>query len=125
MSSVYDAGALLAIERGDREMWTLLKVAMVAQRPPVTHAAVIGQVWRAGPRQAGLASALAGIEVHPIDEALGRRAGELLAATATSDVVDAALALLTHEGAVVFTSDPDDLAHLLATLGRDVEIVRV
>ena len=124
MSYVCDAGALLAIERGEREMWALLKSALLAERPPLTHGAVVGQVWRGGARQARLASALGGIAVHPLDSALGRRAGELLAA-ATADVVDAALALLAHDGDVVLTSDPDDLAHLLATLRRDVEIVRV
>lgn len=125
MTAVYDAGALMALERNDREQWSLLKAARRREQPPVTHAGVVAQVWRDGARQARLALALRSTSVVALDDRLGRSAGELLAAAGAADVIDAALALLAQDGDVVFTSDPHDLAHLAALLGRDVEIVPV
>jgi hypothetical protein len=51
------------------------------------------------------------------DESAARAAGELLAATRTSDVVDALLAVLTRDGDVLLTSDPADLRRLLGAAG--------
>jgi hypothetical protein len=48
-------------------------------------------------RSALLALALAGIEVRAVDETLGKRSGELLARAKKSDVIDAALVLLSTE----------------------------
>ncbi len=64
MTIVLDAGALLAIETGDRRRLARLKEQWLAGRVAVTHGGVIGQVWRgAGPRQALLARALDFVEV--------------------------------------------------------------
>jgi hypothetical protein len=87
---------------------------------------VIGQVWRGqGPRQARLAQALAGIEVIPLDEPLGRASGVLLGRARQHDVIDAALVLLASDGDDILTSDPDDLEPLARALGRHVEIIPV
>jgi len=87
---------------------------------------VVGQAWRGrGPRQALLARALEGIDIRPLDEPLGRAAGELLAQSGSRDVIDAALVLLAADEDRIVTSDPGDIEPLAATLGRDVEIVRV
>jgi hypothetical protein len=123
---VLDSGALIALDRGDRAMWRRMKAALDAEEPPVTHGGVVGQVWRGGgPRQALLARVLSGIEIRPIDDALGRAAGELLAVAGASDVIDAAVVLLTEEGDRLLTSDPGDLETLALCSGRDLEIVRV
>ncbi len=98
MTLVLDTGALIALERNERAMWTRLKAAHIAGEPPVTHAGVLGQVWRGSPRQARLSQALAGIDVRSLDERLGRRSGELLAASSLSDVLDAAVVLLSTDG---------------------------
>jgi len=96
------------------------------EQVPVTHGGVIGQAWRGhGPRQALLAKALAGIEVRPLDEKLGRAAGELLAAARRRDVVDAALVLLARDGDDILTSDPHDLEPLARASKRHVEIITV
>jgi hypothetical protein len=121
---VFDSGALIGLDRGDRAMWTRLKAALLSGDVPVTHAGVVGQVWRAGSRQARLSQALGGIEVRPIDERLGRLSGELLAATRRADVIDAAVALLAADGDDIVTSDPDDLRSLVAATGRHVELIR-
>ena len=125
MKLVLDSGALIALERNDRAMWRRIKAAHLAGTVPVSHGGVVGQAWRGrGTRQALLAKALAGIDVRPLDDALGRAAGKLLALSARSDVIDAALVLLADEGDHIVTSDIDDIEPLAAAAGRDVELVR-
>lgn len=121
---VLDSGALIALERHDRAMWRRFKSALRAGVVPLTHGGIIGQVWRGrGPRHAMLAAALAGVDVRALDQALGRAAGALLGASRQTDVIDAALVLLAHDGDRIVTSDPDDIAELAAATGRHVEIV--
>jgi hypothetical protein len=123
---VLDAGALLAIERGERELVALVVGERRAQRTPLTHAGVVGQVWRGGGgRQANLARLLAGVEVRPLDDALGKRAGVLLGRAGASDVVDAAVVLLAADGDEILTSDARDLAALAAAAGLHADIIPV
>lgn len=117
--SVLDAGALIALDRGDRNTWAV--VAEVARRGhrPVVPAPVVAQAWRDGRRQARLARLLGGVDQVVIDGALARRAGELLGRAHTVDVLDALVALAAadrpaHE---VLTADPGDIHHLLQVVG--------
>jgi len=121
---VLDAGALIALDRNERPMWIRLKALQEAGELPVTHGGVVGQVWRRGPRQARLAAALAGTDVRALDDHLGRAAGELLAETRTSDVIDGALALVAVDGDEIVTLDRDDFEVLVAATGRHVELIR-
>ena len=124
MSLVLDSGALIALEKNDRVMWRRLKAALLAKSVPVSHGGIVGQVWRGGgPRQALLARALEGIDVRPLDDSLGRAAGNLLAQTGSDDVIDAALVLLADDGDDIVTSDPEDIEPLAARLGRHVELL--
>ena len=124
MTLVLDAGALIALDRNERPMWTRMKAVSQASQLPVTHGGVVGQVWRGGPRQARLATALAGIDVKALDEALGRSSGELLGAAGMSDIVGAALALIAVDGDEIVTLDRDDMETLVVALGRHVELLR-
>ncbi len=126
MSLVLDAGAFVAVERADRHTVALIKQELLARRTPITHGGIVGQVWRGGAgRQANVARLLPALEITPLDEALGRRAGLLLGRTRTRAVIDAALVLLAADGDVLLTSDPADLAPLAAAAGLHVDIVRV
>lgn len=126
MSVVLDAGALVAVERGDRDTIALLKQELTQGRVPITHGGVIGQVWRGGTgRQVMLARLLPGIATVPLDDELGRRAGVLLGRTRTSDVIDAAVVLLATDGDLVLTSDPDDLRTLADAAEIDIDLVSV
>ena len=126
MTLVLDSGALIALERHDRAMWRRLKAGHLAGRVPLSHGGIVGQAWRGrGPRQALLAKALAGIDVRPLDEALGREAGALLALAKQDDVIDAALVLLASDGDEIVTSDPKDLERLAAASRRHVDLIRV
>jgi hypothetical protein len=123
---VLDAGALVAIERNDRAMWRRLRHLLGREEVPISHGGIVGQVWRSrGDRQALLAKALHFIDVRPLDEGLGRRVGELLGRSRTTDVIDAALVLISEDGDSIVTSDPDDLDLLAELADRHVELIPV
>ena len=124
MSLVLDSGALVALERNERPMWIRLKAAQLDGDLPLTHAGVLGQVWRGGPQQARLSQALRGIAILPVDEPLGRTAGQLLGTAGLTDVIDAGVVLLAVDGDEIVTVDHDDLEQLAAASGRHVELIR-
>lgn len=125
MSLVLDAGALLAVERRDRRVGAMLRVAQQERIALRTSPAAVAQVWRHGPRQALLARILAGVAAPPLDLDTGKRLGLLLGATGCSDVVDAHVASLARPGDRVLTSDPDDLRGILGTLSIEADVVQV
>lgn len=122
---VFDAGGLIALDRGKREVGTLLAVAADTGVEAVTSSACVAQAWRDPARQARLARALAGLLERPLDPAAARECGLLLARTRTSDIADAAITLLVEDGDTVVTSDPDDLAHLLDIAGTKARVLSV
>ena len=124
MRLILDAGALLAVERGDRDTVALLKRELIERRVPLTHGGVVAQVWRSGTgRQAVLGRLLASCEVVPFDDTLGRRIGVLLGRARKTDVVDAAVVLLAADGDMILSSDPGDLRALAVSAGIHVDIV--
>jgi hypothetical protein len=119
---VFDAGALIALDRADRAVGALLAVAAQDGTEAVTSSACIAQVWRNPTRQARLARALTGFLEWPLDPLRSRRCGLLLADARTSDIADAALALLVQDGDTILTSDPRDIEHLLDATGTNARI---
>lgn len=115
-TTVLDAGALIAVERGRTSMQRLLARASADGAVVVVPGPVLVQVWRGGARQALLARFLnlPFVEVDLLTRGLWLAAGVLCGARGTRDVVDAAVIVCAQRrgaGAVV-TSDPDDLRHL-------------
>ncbi len=105
---VLDAGALIAFERGDRRVRALL----VEAKRLIVPAGALGQVWRDDARQVPLRALCNSrkTEIVPLDRARAEAAGVLCGRARTSDVVDASVVLAAREeGALVVTSDPDDL----------------
>jgi predicted nucleic acid-binding protein len=110
-----DAGALIALERGDGRMIALLSEASKQGKTFRIPAGVLAQVWRDGRRQAVLSRLLHAPEVNivPLDTALARAAGELCGHRRTADMIDACLVLIARQTAdVIVTSDPDDVRRL-------------
>jgi len=108
---VLDAGALIAVERADRRVIRLLELAQEIHVP----AGALAQAWRNPMRQVRLVRVVSSEEVtiHPLDAAGARAAGQLCAATATSDVVDASVVIVARlVDGVTLTSDADDLRRL-------------
>ena len=112
---VLDAGALIALDRGDKRMIALLQRALNQGRAFRVPAGVVGQAWRDGRLQVTLARFLQSeeVEIVPLDEHLARSCGELCAAIDLPDVIDASVVILARERRdPIITSDPNDLRRL-------------
>ena len=126
MTLLLDAGAFVAVERGDRDVVALVKRERLAQRSPLSHGGVVAQIWRGGSgRQAEVALLLRGVEVRAVDEELGKKAGVLLGRSGAEDAVDAALVCLAVDGDDILTADPGALGALAEAAGVHVELVPV
>lgn len=124
-SLVLDAGALIAADRDDRELFAKLRVAERNGLDLRSNGAVIAEVWREdGGRQARLARLLKAVEVVAVDGALGRRAGALLGRSATEDPVDATVVAIAAGGDHILTSDVRDIRRLVTASRRAVHVVR-
>lgn len=112
---VLDAGALIALDRGDKRMLALLDRALAQGRVFRVPAGVVGQAWRDGRVQVTLARFLRSLEVEilPLDEQLARSCGELCGVTQSADIIDASVVMLARERREpIVTSHPNDLRRL-------------
>ena len=121
---VLDAGAFIAIDRGDRSVMARLEAAEADGIELRTSAIVVAQVWRdpAG-RQARLARLLRAVDVRAVDDRLARDAGVLLGQAGTADPIDATVVLVAESGDQLLTSDPEDLRRLAATANVRAAVV--
>ncbi|MFN7920787.1 MAG: hypothetical protein U0Q16_11855 [Bryobacteraceae bacterium] len=113
-----DTGALIALDRGDKRLIALLRLALDNGCVFRVPSGVVGQAWRDGRVQATLARFLRSdeVEVVPLDVELARSCGELCGATGTSDVIDASVVILARQRRdPIVTSDPHDLRRLDST----------
>ena len=123
---ILDAGAFIAAECGNDDVAALVKRERKHGRVPLTNGGVIAQVWRGGNgKQVPVARLLASVDVAPVDDELGRRAGLLLARTGTADAIDASVICLAQDGDDVLTSDPADLQALARSAGVHVDLISV
>jgi hypothetical protein len=127
---VLDAGALIALDRNDRAVWAMLRIAVDDKSEVSVPAGALAQAWRDGARQALLARALKHCDEVPLDGSLARAAGILCGRASTNDIIDASVAVIgaarSRRGAVVIvTSDPGDLAHLIDVLDVRVAIASI
>jgi predicted nucleic acid-binding protein len=125
MAALLDAGALVAIDKGNRRVGAMLRVLQQSAVPVRTSAGVVAEVWRDPRRQANLARVLAGLETIPLDLRDARRSGDLMKVSRTSGVVDAHVALLAEPQDLVLTSDPQDIGQLLSARGIEARVVTV
>jgi hypothetical protein len=119
LSLVLDAGALIAVERGDRGTAVVIEVARRENRTVVVPAGVVGQVWRGGGRQTRLARLLNArdVLVEALTDAGARAAGVLCSSAGTADVIDASVVLAARRHhATVVSSDRADLEVLDPTI---------
>lgn len=114
-----DAGALIALDRDDRQVLRLLATSVALGARVTIPAGVLAQSLRQPQRQAQLARLLRQPTTDVV--ALNRRdavlVGRMLARSGTSDVIDAHVVLCARRAEQsVVTSDGDDLARLDPTL---------
>ncbi|MGH3874230.1 MAG: hypothetical protein ACRDSR_22470 [Pseudonocardiaceae bacterium] len=118
---VFDTGALIAVERGDRALSVLLAESRLTGAPIAVPARCVAQAWRNPARQSRTAILLRQphVKVVGLDDDEARRVG-LLAATSTSDVVDAHVAHRLDRP--VLTSDPEDIRPAVSRCGGPARV---
>jgi hypothetical protein len=123
---LYDAGALIAIDKNDRRMWARYQVALDDGRDIRVPAVVVGQAWRDSRRQVRLGQFLATCHVDPVGPETAKAAGILCGRAGTSDVVDAAVVVMAAAtGAVIWTSDLGDIKALAdQSAARPAPVIR-
>ncbi len=119
---ILDTCALIAIDRGDRRVGAILHEAARHRIDAITSCVCVAEAWRDPARQARLSRALAGVVERPLDPAAARACGTLLAKTRTSDVADAAVAMLARADDVILSSDGGDIKHLLDATSTGAQI---
>jgi hypothetical protein len=112
---VFDAGGLIALERNDRRVFSILGTALEDGDRIIVPATALAQVIRNPARQVRLWRMIQfdKTEVIPLDGSQAQAVGALLARTSTSDITDAHVVICAQmEGYAIVTSDPLDLRRL-------------
>ena len=123
MRVLYDAGVLVAAERGDRAVWADHRIRLELGVVPVATAPVVAQVSRSA-RQVQLRTFLRGCDVAPFAGEDAHGVGALLGMAGTSDVVDAHVVYVADKlRASVLTGDVEDLSRLTDHVDSDVPII--
>jgi len=119
-----DTGALIAVEKHGRRIWTVLKRAYRGGTTITVPAVVVAQAWRGN--HAAVARVLKGCHIEPMNDAHARAVGHLLARVSSNDIVDAAVVLgAMHRKDAVVTSDPDDILAIAHSAGIRLEVIRL
>ena len=108
-------GGLIALDRGDRRVLVLLARAAERRLRVTVPATALAQAIRRPAAQVRVARLIrqASTDVAALDRSDATRTGLLLAASRTSDIVDAHVVICARRaGQPVLTSDADDLKHL-------------
>jgi predicted nucleic acid-binding protein len=112
---VFDAGGLIALERNDRRVFSILDTALEDGDRIIVPATALAQVIRNPARQVRLWRMIQfdKTEVIPLDGSQAQAVGALLARTSTSDITDAHVVICAQTaGYAIVTSDPLDLKRL-------------
>jgi hypothetical protein len=115
---VLDAGAFIALEKGNPVMTHLAKRFAQEGTPLVTSAGVVAEVWRGGDRgQIPVVFLLRRTRVIDLTHAIARVLGRMLGTARTRDPVDAHVVLLARErGWSILSSDAAELYAIDPTL---------
>jgi hypothetical protein len=114
-----DAGGLIALDRNDRRVVVLLARAVETNSRVTIPSSALAQAIRRPERQARLARLIRQptSDVIPLDRVDTVNVGRLLAASGTSDVVDAHVVVCARRSRQrVVTSDPGNLSRLDPTI---------
>lgn len=114
-----DAGALMALERGDRSTRAIIARADEHGDRITIPATALAQVIRTPIRQVRLMRLCRqpNTDVVPLDRADATAVGALLAESRTADIVDAHVVVCARRaGQAIVTSDPADIARLAPDL---------
>ena len=125
MTVVYDAGALVAADRSDREVWADHRARLELGAVPAATAPVVAQVSRSG-RQAQLRRFLRGCDIVAFGSGDPHEVGALAGRSGVVDVVDVHVVLVAaRHGYGIVTSDPNDLSPIVEAAPHRIPIFRV
>ena len=111
----FDAGGLIALDRGDRRVLALLARAGERGMRITVPATALAQVIRRPARQARIARLIRqpSTDLRALDGPDATATGLLLASRGTADIVDGHVVICARRaGQVVVTSDAEDLRRL-------------
>jgi predicted nucleic acid-binding protein len=114
-----DAGGLIALDRNDRNVIVLLARATELGIRIIVPATALAQAIRNPARQPRLSRLIRQVDTDlvPLSGPDATAVGLLLAESATSDIVDAHVAICARRtGQVVVTSDPEDIRRIAPEL---------
>jgi len=115
----FDAGGLIALDRSDRRVLTLIARATERGMRITIPATALAQAIRKPATQAHLSRLIrqVGADLIPLDGPDATAVGLLLARTGTADIVDAHVAICAQRaGQAVVTSEADDLRRIAPEL---------
>ena len=115
----FDAGGLIALDRSDRRVLTLIARATERGMRITIPATALAQAIRNPARQARLSRLIrqAGTDLIPLDGPDATAVGLLSARTGTADIVDAHVVICAQRtGQAVVTSDADDIGGIAPEL---------
>ena len=120
---VFDTGALLALERRDIRMSKRVMRLRESNGSIIVPTCVLGEWWRG--RSDWREKILAPMLIEALDAPLAKTAGEAAAKVRGATLVDAVvMASAARAGAIVYTSDFDDLSRLQSFF-RSVRVLAV
>ena len=111
----FDAGGLIALDRGDRRVLALLARAAERGMRVTVPATALAQVIRRPARQARIARLVRqpNTDLAPLDGPDATATGLLLASRGTADIVDGHVVICARRAdQIVVTSDAEDLRRL-------------
>jgi predicted nucleic acid-binding protein len=111
----FDAGGLIALDRGDRRVLALLARAAERGMRVTVPATALAQVIRQPARQARIARLVrqSSTDLVPLDGPDATATGRLLAARGTADIVDGHVVICARRAEqIVVTNDAGDLRRL-------------
>lgn len=115
-----DTGALLALDHPSKALVMQARLDEARRRGAAIciPVGVVAQAWR-GPRQVRMARLIKSpdVDIALMTLSVARTIGAICATTGHTDIVDVHVALCARERHhAVVTSDPEDIAHIDATL---------
>ncbi len=124
---VLDAGALINLEKNPTgRAYAICTETLNRGQPVLLPTVVFAQVWRNDPRQVPIARLRRSCTRLPFTDEVSEAVGRLLAASGSSDVVDAAVVIAAAiYNAAVLTSDPSDIGKLAEAMEASVPLVVV
>ena len=114
---VLDSSAVIAWARGEARVRALITRAVELGLDIRIPVSVLAETLRGGARDAPVHRVRKAVDVFATDESVGRLAGELLGRAGRDNTIDAmVVAEAIHVGgAIILTSDVDDLRPLIGT----------